>query len=62
MVPLTVPEARAILIADEALYLSFDAREASGQTLSLEEGEAWRKLVDSAKDRIATFDDQRRTP
>ena len=56
MTPLTVPEARAILVADEALDLSFDVREASGQTLGIEEGDAWCGLVDSAKDRVAVYD------
>lgn len=51
--PLTVPEARAILVADEALDLSFVAREASGQVMGSAEGDAWRALVQSANDRIA---------
>lgn len=54
--PLTVPEARAILRADEALDATFAAREASGKTLGTEEAEAWMKLVASATDRIAGFE------
>jgi hypothetical protein len=56
MTPLTVAEARAILIADEALQLSFDARCADGQSLGIKEGDAWRGLVESANDRVAAFD------
>ena len=51
MPPLTVPEARAILLADEALQLSFR----SG-IFGIEEREAWAKLVESATDRIAAYD------
>lgn len=51
----TVAEARAILVADEALQLSYEAREASGQTLGFEEREAWAKLVESAVGRIAEY-------
>lgn len=50
---LTVAEARAILIADGALALSFVAREACGPTFGAEELEAWLKLVESAHARIA---------
>jgi hypothetical protein len=60
MTPLTVAEARAILIADEALQLSYDARLASGQTFGIEELDAWAKLVESANDRISAFEVQRR--
>ena len=56
MTPLTVPEARAILVADEALHLSYEARLASGQTLGFEEREAWQKLVESATDRVAAYE------
>lgn len=55
MTPLTVPEARAILLADESLQLSYDARLAAGQTMGIEEREAWVKLVESATDRIAAW-------
>ena len=55
MTPLTVPEARAILAADDALHLSYEARLAAGQTLGIEEREAWAKLVESAIDRIASY-------
>jgi hypothetical protein len=58
--PLTVPEARAILVADEALGLSYEARLASGQTLGIAEIDAWAKLVESAKKRVAAFEVQRR--
>jgi hypothetical protein len=56
MTPLTVSEARAILRADEALDATFEAREASGQTLSAAETDAWIHLVKSAHDRIATYE------
>ncbi len=55
MTPLTVPEARAILAADEALDRTFKEREASGQTLGVEEGEAWMKLVESATKRVEAW-------
>ena len=55
MTPLTVAEARAILLADEALQLSYEARLAAGQTFGIEEREAWAKLVESATDRIAAY-------
>lgn len=54
--PLIVAEARAILIADEALQLSYDARLTSGQIFGIEEREAWIKLVESAADRIAAYE------
>ena len=54
--PLTVPEARAILVADDALDRTFKEREESGQLLGLAESEAWIKLVASAKYRIELFD------
>lgn len=60
MTPLTVSEARAILIADEALSLSYEARLASGHTFGIQEREAWVKLVESATDRITAFEGQRR--
>ena len=56
MTPLTVPEARAILVADEALQLSYEMRLAAGLTFGSEEIEAWAKLVESAHDRIAAPD------
>lgn len=43
MTPLTVAEARAIVLADEALQLSYEARLAFGQTSGIEEREAWAK-------------------
>ena len=55
--PLTVAEARAILIADDALALSFAAREAHGPLFGSEELDAWRKLVESAKQRVAVQDE-----
>jgi len=60
MTPLTVAEARAILIADEALGLSYEARLAAGQLFGIDEREAWIKLVKSANDRITAFEVQRR--
>jgi len=60
MTPLTVSEARAILRADEALDVTFEAREASGQTLGSQEADAWINLVKSAHDRIAAYKGVRR--
>src|SRR5215471_3822337 len=54
--PLTVPEARSILRADEALDATFEVREASGNLLSLEESDAWIKLVASARERVELYD------
>jgi hypothetical protein len=54
--PLTVYEARAILVADDAMALSFPAREATGNTLGLADGDAWQLMVASAKRRIARFE------
>lgn len=51
--PLTIPEARAILAADEALVLSSEARLAFDQTLGVEEQTAWGSLVESARVRVA---------
>ena len=62
MTPLTVPEARAILVADEALSLSYEVRFASGQTFGIEEIDAWAKLVKSAHDRIAAYEGTKTTP
>lgn len=56
MTPLTVAEARAILRADEALDLTYEARLAAGTTFGDEERDAWIKLVESANERIAAFD------
>lgn len=53
---LTVAEARAILIADGVLDATHEARGVSGQTFGLEEGEAWRKLVESASARVAAYE------
>lgn len=52
---LTVAEARAILIAHDALALSFGIREECGKTFGIEELNAWGKLVESAYARIAAF-------
>jgi hypothetical protein len=56
MTPLTVPEARAILLADEGLQLSYETRLAAGQTFGIEEREAWARLVASATARIAAYE------
>ena len=56
MTPLAVSEAHAILRADEALDATFQAREASGQTLGSQEADAWINLVKSAHDRIAAYE------
>jgi len=55
MAPLTVPEARAILAADEALDATYEARLNAGQTLGSEEADAWINLVKSAHDRITAY-------
>lgn len=57
--PLTVAEARAILVADSALDASYEARLTSGDILGAEESEAWIKLVKSANDRIAAYEGRR---
>ena len=62
MTPLTVPEAWAILRADEALDATYEEREAAGQTLGSEEADAWINLVKSAHDRIAAYEGTRREP
>ena len=54
---LNVPEARAILIADEALELSYEERLNSGLILGIAEGDAWRSLVEQARARIAEYGD-----
>lgn len=54
MTPLTVPEARAILVADEALQCLVEGL--AGKVLGADEHEAWIKLVESAVDRVASFD------
>jgi hypothetical protein len=54
--PLTVAEARAILIADDVLALSFAVREAHGLTFGIAELDAWLRLVESAKARIAAYE------
>lgn len=53
---LTVAEARAILIADDVLTLSFAAREECGKTFGVEELDAWRRLVESATARIGAYE------
>jgi hypothetical protein len=59
--PLTVPEARAILRIDQILEDSFKARENEGQLLnSLEEMDAWIRLVESARDRVAIYEGMKR--
>jgi hypothetical protein len=54
--PLTVFEARAILRADEALDLTYEARVAAGTTFDDEERDAWIKLVQSARARVDLYD------
>lgn len=49
---LTLYEARAILVADEALGVSYDARLSSGHVLGFEEREAWVKLVETSQTRV----------
>lgn len=60
--PLTVPEARAILVADEALDYSYEHRLSTGQILGAAEGDAWRKLVESATNRIAAWEGTKTVP
>lgn len=54
-IPLTVPEARAILAADKALYSPREAGLTSVSLFGAEEREAWRFLVESAADRAAAY-------
>lgn len=56
MTPLTVAEARAILRADEALDLTYEARLAAGTLFSNDMCEAWIKLVESAHARVEAYD------
>lgn len=58
--PLTVPEARAILLADDALEDTYEARVNAGKTLDLLENEAWVKLVASARARVAAYEESKR--
>jgi len=53
---LTYHEARAILVADDAFELSFDARQSCGKILGIEEGDAWRRLVESAVARVTAYE------
>lgn len=55
MTPLNVAEARAILLADDALDATFTARQDAGLLFGLEESDAWIHLVASANDRIAAW-------
>lgn len=57
--PLTVSEARAILIADRALVISFETREQSADVMGFQEQEAWIRLVASAKHRITLWEGRR---
>ena len=50
---LSIPEARAILIADEALGLSYDQRLASDATLRSAERDAWAAVIVVAAERVA---------
>lgn len=52
----TVAEARAILIADEGLVASYEARLVCGSMLGIEERSAWRGLVERAAVRVAEFE------
>jgi hypothetical protein len=56
MTPLSLPEARAILSADEALDATFEARQAAGHILDLAEADAWQKFVASARERVELYD------
>lgn len=58
--PLTVPEARAILMADEALEATFPARADVGKIMDLDENAAWVSLVKSANDRVAAYEDKKK--
>ena len=55
MTSMTVSEAFAIVVADEALGFLADARQASGRSFSAEERTAWEGLVAAANNRIAEF-------
>lgn len=54
--PLTVSEARAILIADQAMDLSFRERTDHGLVLDPQEIDAWINLVESARQRVVAWD------
>jgi hypothetical protein len=54
--PLTVAEAKAILAADSVIGIEHEAR------FDVEACDAWDHLVASARDRVATFEGQRRQP
>jgi len=58
----TVSEARAILIADEAMHLSFKDRVDRGLVLGHKENQAWVCIVESARDRVEAWDRARRSP
>jgi hypothetical protein len=60
--PLTVPEARVVLRADEALDLTYETRLAAGTTFNDEERETWMALVSSAHDRIVAYEGTHRAP
>jgi hypothetical protein len=53
---LTVAEALAIVVADDALGFLADTLATSGRTFTGEEREAWEGLVASAHNRIAAYD------
>jgi hypothetical protein len=53
---LTVAEARAIVLVDAPLELSFDARLAAGKTFGIDDLSAWVSLVESAKERLSVWE------
>lgn len=55
MTPLTVPEARAILRANAALEDMYEERLSRGDVHGLAELDAWLKLCDSARARVAAW-------
>lgn len=53
---LDIAEARSILFADDVLDVYWEQREAAGQTLGVAEADAWRHLVEVARQRIAALE------
>lgn len=56
MTSLTVTEAFAIIVADDALGFLSDAIASSDRSFSVEQRVAWEGLVAAAHDRIAAYE------
>ena len=59
---LSLDEARAIILADEALVLSYDQRLTAGRVLGIAVREAWASIVATAQARVAAALDAAATP